>query len=240
MAGKFLHSLKSEIAKFRDLIYSRIYISPKKERSVVDQFHKLYFDSHRFGKTWGNTSWLGIVTKKCPLDLWIYQEIIFEIKPDVIIECGTLKGGSALFLASMCDLINHGKVITIDTKDAKRLPQHKRIKYLVGSSTSKEIVEKVKSLVGKNDKVLVLLDSNHSKQHVLNELRIYKEFVKKGNYLVVEDTQLNGHPVTPNYGPGPMEAVKEFLKENKNFVVDKNKEKFYMTFNPNGYLKKIK
>ena len=228
-----MHSIKSEIAKFRDLIYSRIYISPRKKKNVVDQFHRLYFDSNRFGKTWGDTFWMGTVTKKCPLDLWIYQEIIFKSKPDVIIECGTLHGGSALFLASMCEMVNHGKVITIDTKDPKGLPKHKRLTYLMGSSTAKEIVEKVKSLVGKNDKVLILLDSAHNKQHVLNELRIYHK-------MVVEDTQLNGYPVAPKYGPGPMEALKEFLKENSDFVIDKSKEKFYMTFNPNGYLKKIK
>jgi len=240
MVSKSIQSLKSEIAKFRDLIYSRIYVTPKKERNIVSRFHKLYFDSHRFGKTWSNTFWLGIITKKCPLDLWIYQEIIFGIKPDVIIECGTAKGGSALFLASMCDLVKNGKVITVDVKDTKGVPQHKRIKYLIGSSTSKEIIEKIKSLIGKNDKVMVILDSNHTKQHVLNELELYNKLVTKGDYLIVEDTQLNGHPVMPQFGPGPMEAVEEFLKENKDFVVDKTKEKFYMTWNPNGYLKKVK
>ena len=168
------------------------------------------------------------------------MEIIFEIKPDVIIECGTAKGGSALFLASMCDLVKNGKVITIDIKNIKGLPQHRRIKYLIGSSTSKEIIEKIKSLIRKNDKVMVVLDSNHTKPHVLNELRLYNKLVTKGNYLIVEDTQLNGHPVMTQFGPGPMEAVESFLKGNKDFIVDKTKEKFYMTWNPNGYLKKIK
>ncbi|MDP2672882.1 MAG: CmcI family methyltransferase [Nanoarchaeota archaeon] len=235
-----LQLLKSEIAKFRDLIYSRIYISPKSEREIIDKFHKLYFDSNRFGKTWGNTFWLGVQTHKCPLDCWIYQEIIFDIKPDVIIECGTKYGGSALFLASICDLINKGRIISIDINIPKNLPQHNRIKYLEGSSTSDKIIEKVKSLIGKNEKVLIVLDSNHTKQHVLDELRIYNKFVTKGSYLIVEDTHLNGHPVMPKYGPGPMEAVKEFFKENNNFIIDKTKEKLYMTFNPNGYLKKIK
>ncbi|GAI83537.1 unnamed protein product, partial [marine sediment metagenome] len=100
-------------------------------------------------------------------------------------------------------------------------------------------VEKVKSLVGNEDKIMVILDSDHSKQNVLNELRIYSKFVTKGSYLIVEDTNINGHPVYPEFGPGPMEAVDDFLKENKDFVVDKNKEKLILTFNPNGYLKKI-
>jgi cephalosporin hydroxylase len=238
MATKLLQLLKNEVKRLLSGIYHRIYIDSKLEKSIVDQFHKLYYDSHIFGKTWGNTFWLGIPTLKCPLDLWIYQEIIFEVKPDIIIECGTAHGGSTLFLASMCDLVNNGMVITIDIEDKKNRPYHKRIKYLLGSSISEEIVEKLRNLMKDSDKVIVILDSDHHKEHVLNELKIYSKFVTKGSYLIVEDTNINGHPVAPDFGPGPMEAVDEFLKENKDFVVDKTKEKLYLTFNPNGYLKR--
>lgn len=234
MVTKLLCLLRNEVVTLRKLIYSKL------EKSIVDQFHELYYDSRVFGKTWGNTFWLGIPTLKCPLDLWIYQEIIFEVKPDVIIECGTAAGGSALFLASMCDLVGNGRVITIDIEDIKGRPEHKRIKYLLGSSTSKEIVEKVKNLIKDEIKVMVILDSDHHEEHVLNELRIYSNFVTKGSYLIVEDTNINGHPVAPDFGPGPMEAVKKFLRENKSFVIDETKEKFYLTFNPKGYLKRIK
>lgn len=237
---KFLQSLKNEINSLRYLIRHRVFISPKLEKDVVDQFHKLYYNSQTFHESWGNTFWLGTPTQKCPLDTWIYQEIIFEVKPDVIIECGTKYGGSALFLASICDLLNHGEVITIDIEDKKNKPQHKRIKYLLGSSTSKEIVEQVKKLTNGKNKILVILDSDHSKNHVLKELKIYSKSVTKDSYIIVEDTNINGHPVYPDFGPGPMEAVKEFLIEDKNFIVDKSKEKFYLTFNPSGYLKKIK
>lgn len=182
---------------------------------------------------------MGIPVLKCPLDLWIYQEIIFKTRPDIIIECGTAKGGSALYLASVCDLVNNGRVITVDIEDNKDKPKHKRITYLLGSSISKQIIEKIKKLVG-NKKIMVILDSDHSKQHVLSELKIYSKFVTKESYLIVEDTNINNHPVLSNFGPGPMEALKEFLKENKNFIIDKEKEKFYLTFNPKGYLKKIK
>ena len=240
MIKTFLKLLKEEVLALRILIRRRIYINPKLEKSIVDQFHRLYYDSSMFAKTWCNTFWFGIPITKCPLDLWIYQEIIFEVKPDIIVECGTENGGGALFLASMCDLVNNGKVLTIDIKDKEGRPEHGRITYLLGSSTSKEIVEKVRSLVGKDDRIMVILDSDHSKQHVLNELRIYSKFVTKGSYLIVEDTNINGHPVYTDFGPGPMEAVTEFLEENKDFVTDKSKEKLYLTFNPNGYLKKIK
>lgn len=232
--------LKNEVRTLLKLIHHRLYIDPRLEKNVIDQFHKLYYDSHIFGKTWGNTFWMGIPILKCPFDLWIYQEIIFKLKPDIIIECGTAYGGSALFLASMCDLVNTGKVITIDIKEKEVRPKHKRIKYLLGSSTSEEIVKQVKKFINDKDKVMVILDSDHHKEHVLNELRIYSEFVTKGSYIIVEDTNLNDHPVYPDFGPGPMEAVGEFLKENKEFIVDRSKEKLYLTFNPKGYLRKIK
>lgn len=240
MVTKLLCLLGNKLVTLRNLIYHRVYINLKLKKSIVNQFHELYYDSHFFGKTWGNIFWLGIPTLKCPLDLWIYQEIIFEVKPDVIIECGTANGGSALFLASMCDLVDNGSVITIDIEDKEKRPKHKRIKYLLGSSTSKEIVEKVRNLIKDEIKVMVILDSDHHKEHVFNELRIYSKFVTKGSYLIVEDTNINGHPIFPDFGPGPMEAVKEFLRENKDFVIDETKEKFYLTFNPKGYLKRIK
>lgn len=229
---KILYLLRNKLIKLR--------LRKRLEENIIDQFHKLYYDSHLFGETWVNTFWLGIHIEKCPLDPWIYQEIIYAIKPDIIIECGTAYGGSALFLASICDLVNNGKVITIDIENREGRPEHKRIKYLLGSSTSEEIVDYVNKLIDDKDKVMVILDSDHHKEHVLNELRIYSKFITKGSYIIVEDTNVNGHPVVPSFGPGPMEAVKEFLKENKNFAIDKTKEKFLLTFNPNGYLKKIK
>jgi cephalosporin hydroxylase len=175
---------------------------------------------------------------KCPLDLFVYQEIIYEVKPDIIIESGTARGGGALFLASICDLINKGRVITIDIEEKEGRPYHKRIKYLVGSSTSKEIVEQVRELISDKDKVMVILDSDHHKEHVLNEMEIYSEFVTKGSYLIIEDTHINGHPVYPGFGPGPMEAVNQFLADHNNFQADEAREKFYFSFNPHGYIVK--
>ena len=87
---------------------------------------------------------------------------------------------------------------------------------------------------------MVDLDSNHSKQHVLEEMRAYAPMITIGNYLIVEDTNINGHPVLPEFGPGPMEAVEEFLKENHDFVPDPSREKFLVTFNPGGYLRKVR
>ncbi|NQU73099.1 MAG: cephalosporin hydroxylase [Candidatus Omnitrophica bacterium] len=235
-----LRSLKIEIKKLRNVICRSLYIHPKLEKNIVDQFHKLYYDAFNFGKTWDSTFWLGTTIHKCPFDLWIYQEIIYELKPDAIIESGTFHGGSALFLASICDLVSKGEILTIDIEGKENRPQHKRIKYLLGSSTSEDTVNKVKDFIKNKAKVMVILDSDHSKDHVLNELKIYSNFVTIGSYLIVEDTNVNGHPADSAFGPGPMEALNEFLKENKDFIIDKNKEKFYLTFNPRGYLRKVK
>ncbi len=205
-------------------------------KMIIKEFHRIYYNSD----IWKNTFWFGVPCWKCPLDLWIYQEILYEIKPDVIIECGTAHGGSALFLASICDLIGNGRIVTIDIKEYPNRPEHERITYILGSSTSTKTVEKIRKLIDRNDKVMVILDSDHHKEHVLKELRSYSNFVTKNSYLIVEDTNINGHPVLPEYGPGPMEAVEEFLKENKNFVIDRSKEKFLLTFNPKGFLKRVR
>ena len=228
-----------EIKILRWLIYNKIYISNKSEQEVVDNFHKLYYNSVLFGKTWGDTNWLGTPNQKCPLDLWIYQEIIYDIKPDLIIECGTADGGSALYMATLCDIMKKGKIVTIDIKDSEIKPKHDRIKYLIGSSTSKEIVKQVKSMINKGDKVLVILDSDHRRDHVFDELNIYNKLVSKESYMIVEDTNLNGYPIVPDFVPGPMEALNDFLEKNDDFIIDKSKEKFYLTFNPRGFLKKI-
>jgi cephalosporin hydroxylase len=204
----------------------------------IDLFHKHYYKNNVWAE--GNTTWLGVPTLKCPLDLWILQEILYETRPDWIIECGTNHGGSSLFLASVCDLMDHGKVITIDIADYNIRKTHPRIRYLIGSSTSDEIIEEVKRTITKEDSVMVILDSDHSKNHVLKELEIYHSFVTKGNYLIVEDTNINGHPVLPEFGDGPMEALEEFLSTNDEFIIDQSREKFFLTFNPKGFLKKIK
>ena len=245
-----MQKLKREIEHLRDVLYYRLIFDSGSERVVIDQFHKLYFDSHVFGNAWMSSSWMGVPLRKCPTDLWTYQEIIYEVEPDVIVETGTMLGGSAYYLASLCDLIDRGRVITIDVDSAedsiarerrpvrKVRPDHPRITYLRGSSTSEDVLLKVKSLIHPGDKVLVILDSDHSKTHVLNELCAYSPLVSMESYLIVEDTNANGHPVLPQFGPGPKEAVEEFLTVNSNFVIDRSREKHFLTFNPCGYLRR--
>jgi len=206
-------------------------------KRTAAKFHKLYYDNR--GQTWSNTQWLGTNILKCPLDIWLYQEIIYDVKPDIIIETGTCYGASAHFMACLCEIIGHGNVVTVDIEHQPKRPSHSRLTYLTGSSISPEIVSHVRTLVAGKNSVLVVLDSDHRKTHVLKEMLVYSEFVTKGSYLIVEDTNINGHPVRADFGDGPWEAVSDFLAQDDRFAIDRQKEKFFLSFNPNGYLRRI-
>lgn len=223
--------------KIRKRLRGAFYATPGVSRWVTNRFHKLYY--YRRERTWRNTTWLGAAVLKCPLDLWVYQEILHELRPDWIVETGTAFGGSASYLAALCDLIGAGRILTIDPLEREGRPVHPRIAYLRGRSTDPEILARVEASVAGADTVLVLLDSDHSRDNVLAELRAYHRFVTPGSYCVVEDGNVGGHPVSREFGPGPTEAIRAFLAENPAFEVDRSREKFYLTFNPGGYLRRV-
>jgi len=227
------------------------------DERVIERFHELSYEE-QFGYFWslppaqwpdppGYTPnrWLGVIALQNPPDAWIHQEIITEVKPDYIIETGTYTGGSAALWAMVLREVNPaGRVITIDIEDqfkeAKALPVFKeRVDFLLGSSTDPKVVAEVEKRV-KGKRVLVTLDSLHTKDHVLAEIKAYGPLVSVGSYLIVQDTNFNGHPVVKHFGPGPFEAVEEFLATNDQFVPDRSRERFLFTTNPNGYLKRVK
>jgi cephalosporin hydroxylase len=203
---------------------------------VVRRFHDLY--SSTGWRTWSNTTWMGVPLIKCPFDLWVYQEILFERRPDVIVETGTYRGGSAYFLASILDLIGSGRVITIDIEEHEGRPQHPRVTYLTGSSVSPEIVSEVRESIASEERAMVILDSNHHSKYVLREMRAYASLVGVGDYLVVEDTSIELWQ--SEWTSGPMEGVQAFLAEDDRFEVDRSREKFFMTWNPSGYLRRTR
>lgn len=213
---------------------------PPGEDRIVDDFHRLYYRAAKLAG-WRNTHWLGIPIAKCPMDLWVYQEMIHEQRPDLIIETGTWCGGSALYLASVCDLVGKGSVVSIDVADGEEpRPTHSRIRYVRGSSVERGTYDRVRRMASEKRRVMVILDSDHRRDHVLEELRLYSELVTVGGYLIVEDTNLNGYPVLPRHGPGPMEAVRDFLRDNDAFVAAHEREKLYLTFNPGGFLQRLR
>jgi len=201
-----------------------------------------------------NFTWLGRPIIQIPQDIVAMQEIIWQVKPDLIIETGIAHGGSLIFYASMLELIGNGEVlgINIDIRKHNRreIEKHKmfkRIKMIEGSSVDEKVIKKVEKIVKQHKNILVCLDPLHTHNHVLNELNIYSKFVSKGSYLVVFDTIIEYMPKgffknRPwDKGNNPATAVKQFLKKNKNFVVDKEIDnKLLITSAPDGFLKRIK
>jgi cephalosporin hydroxylase len=178
---------------------------------------------------------LGIWTLQNPTDAWILMEIFWEVKPDLIIEAGTFHGGSAALWAIILEHINpDARIITIDIEDqrtphAKALPiAQERVTFLLGSSTAPDVVAEVRRRA-KGKRVMVLLDSLHSKEHVAAELAAYAPLVPVGSYIVVQDTLV-----------GPLDAIDEFLEANKNFVADRSRERYPDTNSVRGYLRRVR
>lgn len=219
--------------------FYKIYEDAEKVNNIIDEFHKLYYRTSCIGGTWKNTKWMGIPIQKNPMDLIIYQELIYNIKPDIIIETGTKVGGSALFFANICDIIDNGRIITIDIDGKSKVPEHERITYIWGNSVDEAVINFIEPLI-KEKKVMVILDSDHTKDHVLKELQIYSEFVTIGSYIIVEDSNVSGVPIDDMKGNGPLEAIIEFINNDGRFSIDNSCEKFFFTFNPFGFLKRIK
>jgi cephalosporin hydroxylase len=209
--------------------------------SVVDAFHRHYYDSY----AWADLVWRGCLVKKNPFDLQMYQEIIWECRPDVIIETGSAAGGSAVFFLDMLRLSNAPRptVISIDVDHSPidRRAMAQDILFWRGSSVDALMLEKVRDLLStfiQPPKVMVVLDSDHSEGHVASELAAYAGLVTPGQYLVVEDTNINGHPVLPSFGPGPMEALEKWLPHHPEFKHDASRERLMVTSNPKGWLLK--
>jgi len=206
--------------------------------AIRDQFQRLYY--HISQRTWKDTWYRGIPAYKCPTDMWIYQELLDVVRPDLVVETGTFRGGSGLFLADRLQVAGHGRVVSIDIDVQPDRPEHPRLTYLTGSSTDPAIVDQVTSMLGSDSTVMVILDSDHSQAHVAAELATYAPLVTLGSYIIVEDTNVNGHPVAPNHGPGPYEAARAFIAAHPEFEVDERCERYYLTQNPLGYLKRVR
>ena len=199
-----------------------------------------------------NFDWLGLPILQFPQDILAIQEIIWKTKPDLIIETGIARGGSLILSASILHLLNgNGRVIGIDvdirSHNRKMIEDHplaSRIKMIEGSSIDMATMTQLKSLMTPTDKVMVILDSNHTHEHVLQELRLFAPLVTKDFYLIIMDTVIEDMPASifPDkpWGKGnnPKTAVKEFLTENKCFAVDYEiQNKLLITAAPEGYLK---
>lgn len=249
---------KNPIKQFQIEAIERIKLY-QNNKALQDARQK-FFEELNKSKYAYNFFWFGVPVLQIPQDMQALQEIIWEVKPDLVIETGIAYGGSIIFSASMlavleaCGKIKKGDVIGIDidirSHNKKAILAHplaKKITMLEWSSIDEGIIRKVTEFAKSKKRVLVCLDSNHTHAHVLAELRAYAPLVSVGSYIIVGDTGIEDLPKGTisgrpwGKGNNPKTAVWEFLKENKNFKVDKIIEsKLILTGSPDGYLKRIK
>jgi len=223
-----------EVLKQRDLK-----MPVEKQHELMKLFHDL--------PVWESLSFHNVRIIKNPLDLWMLQQIAYEVRPDFVIETGTWYGGSALYWAHTLNGmgLENARVLTVDLQDLTKLgasshPLWKKyVEFSLGSSTDPHIVSTFAQRA-KGWRVIVNLDSDHSMRHVLEELRMYAPLVSPGSYMAVEDTHLDGVPTHPEQGPGPMAAVQQFLLEDagKDFEQDFTREAMVMTSYPGGWLRR--
>lgn len=202
-----------------------------------------------------NFSWMGRPIIQYPQDMVAMQELIWQIKPDLIIETGIAHGGSLIYYASLLELIGHGEVlgIDIDIREHNRAeienhPMKKRISMIQGSAIDVKTIAQVAEIANNKSKVMVCLDSNHTHEHVLAELELYAPFVTQDSYLVVFDTIVEHlpqgyfkHERPWGIGNNPLTAVHEFLSQNNQFEIDKSIDnKLLISVAPSGYLKRIR
>jgi len=206
-----------------------------------------------------NFSWLGRPIIQYPQDMVAMQELLWEVKPDLIIETGIAHGGSLIFYASILELIatctgQQGEILGIDIdirphnrKAIEEHPMYKRISMIQGSSIAPEIVAQVKEKAQGKKRIMVCLDSNHTHDHALAELEAYAQLTSIGSYCVVFDTLIEdmGEGAYPDrsWGPGnnPKTAVWEYLKTHPEFEIDKTIDhKLLISVAPDGYLKRVR
>lgn len=202
-------------------------------------YHHWYYDR----QVWGTTTWLGVPILKSVSDMWNYQEILTDIRPSLVVEFGTYMGGSALFFATIMEkLCNDFVVFTVDVNQGPvrdEVLTHDRIEVYTASSTDDRVRQRLCELrTAYPGPVFAILDSDHAEAHVLRELELLRTVLVRGDYLVVEDTNTNGHPVLPGCGPGPHEALERFLCTYPDeFRKDREREtKFGFTFAPDAFL----
>ncbi len=242
----------SEIAKFFAEVAQNI--EGLKADADLQAFSRIWMREITRHKYAYNFTWLGRPIIQLPQDMVAIQEIIWKIKPDLIVETGVAHGGSLIFSASMLELLGgKGRVIGVDIDirthnraEIEKHPLSRRIDLIQGSSVDPQIAAEVRNRAQGCERVLVILDSNHTHQHVLDELKLYSPLVTAGSYLLVFDTLIEDMPDDLikdrpwRKGDNPKTAVWEFLKSNPRFVPDKEIEsKLLLTVAPDGYLKCI-
>jgi len=213
---------------------------PEQPTPMPEDLEVEYTDAFWRSLRWRGATWLGQPVPKAPGDLFAYQEMLSTVRPEWIIDVGTGPGGRALFLASICELLGHGRVVSIDAKPHEIRPEHARITYVDGEPSDRDIIEQVRQLVGSPAHALLIVGTRGGRPQVVKEFEAYQDLVPPGSYVVIEDTIVNGHPVWASFGPGPGEAAKKILRDHRDFAADTKLERYPPSFNAGGYLKRVR
>lgn len=219
------------LARIAQSIYRR-YLHPQVPAWFFDQLVE-------HTENFSHVTWLGRPIWQNVFDLWVMQETIAEIKPALFIETGTNRGGSALFVAHLFDLMNHGEVVTVDVEKLHDI-NHPRISFVLGSSVSSQIVDAIRTRAASaTGPVMVTLDSDHTESHVSAELAAYAPLVTPGSYCLVQDGVIDTLPRFAGGRPGPLEAINTFLRSHPEFEVDEARSrKFLISHHPRGWLRR--
>jgi cephalosporin hydroxylase len=211
---------------------------PDQPVPMPEELKVAYTDAFWRSLVWKDWTWLGTPMKRPPTDVLVYQELLTEVRPDWVVELHASDPGRARFLASICDLLDHGQVVAVGPH-ASVLPDHPRIHRVTGDPNEVATVDEVHQLVDGSPARALLLLSLAGKPALTRAFGNYEGLVPPGSYVVVEDTIVNGHPVWEGMGPGPFEAAREILKGRPDFAPDPRRERFGLTFNPGGFLKRL-
>jgi cephalosporin hydroxylase len=233
-------SLRKAVERILTLADAACLLPPLPAHPAPEAYHRWYYEK----MVWRTTSWCGVPLLKSISDLWNYQEIIFERRPSLVIEFGSHAGGSALFFAHVLQLagLDDSRIISVDISHAlldARARACRTIEFIESSSTAPAVARMLSDRRAElTGSAFVILDSDHTEEHVYNELLALRPIVSSGDYVVVEDTNVNGHPVLPDFGPGPHEALTRYKREfPDDYFQDRIREsKFGFTFATDGFL----
>jgi cephalosporin hydroxylase len=212
---------------------------PELPTPVPDDLRWAFTDAVWRNLPWRRTTWLGAPVRTAPTDLFAYQELLSRVRPDWVVELGTSDEGRATFLASICELVGHGQVVSVRDADAPEPVSHPRLHVYTGDPLDPAVREKVHALVGDGGAV-VLLGGCADRGATATQFEAYADLVPAGSYVVVTDTIVNGRPVWPSFGPGPAEGTKQILGRHGEFVADADMEKYALSFNPGGFLRRVR
>lgn len=206
---------------------------------VPDDLRDSFTNAYYRSLAWQQTRWIGHPVANAPTDLFAYQELLSDVRPDWVVTTGGGDGGRALFLATICDLLGHGQVLAVAPGVKPGRAEHPRLAYLTGVAHEAAVVDEVRQVLGPDARVVVILGTRGPRDRTRREFEAYAPMVPVGSYVVIEHTALNGFPVDASFGPGPHEALRRIMNVHGEFSADSAREAHALTLNPGGFLRRV-